>query len=162
MSRPPISGPDAVATETVVAMVANARARASPEKYFWMSPNVCGLSIPEPTPCRSRARLSISIDGASPAITAPTTNTATPARNRRLRPLASPSRPDGTSSSPNASAYPDTTHCRPEVSDCRSRPITGSATLMTDSASNAMNSGTISAARMRAVRTGGSAVPATG
>ena len=40
MSNPPTSGPDAVAIETVVAMVAKARARASLRKYFWMSPNV--------------------------------------------------------------------------------------------------------------------------
>ena len=99
-----MSGPDAVATETVVAMVAKARARFSPRKYFWISPNVCGLSMPEPTPCTTRARLSISMDCAKPASRPPATNTAIPPRNKRLRPVASPSLPDGTSNSPNANA----------------------------------------------------------
>ena len=40
MRKPPSTGPTAVASATVVAMVAKARARASLRKYFWMSPNV--------------------------------------------------------------------------------------------------------------------------
>ena len=98
--------------------------------------------------------MSISIDCAKPAINAPTMNTVTPARKIRLRPVASPRRPDGTRSRPNASAYPEITHCRLLESAPNVVPITGRATLITDSASSAMNNGTISGVRILAVLTG--------
>ena len=50
------------------------------------------------------------IVGAAPLSALVVTNAARAIMNIGRRPNVSPSRPAGTSASPNASAYPDTTH----------------------------------------------------
>jgi hypothetical protein len=104
ISSPPITGPTAVATATVVASSAKARARSWPRKCCWMRATVCGFRSPEPRPWRIRERLSISTLGASPASSEPRVKIPTPITNMRRRPVASPSRPAGTSRIAKASA----------------------------------------------------------
>src|SRR4051794_24662965 len=82
-----------------------------------------------PTPCRKRAPISAPWLGASPhRIDAAVKNT-TPARNTRLRPNRSPSRPASRRKPPNVTRNAFTTHVRSACVKCRSAWIDGSATF---------------------------------
>src|SRR3954471_1899471 len=82
-----------------------------------------------PTPCRKRAPISAPWLGASPhRIDAAVKNT-TPARNTRLRPNRSPSRPASRRKTPNVTRKAFTTQVRSACVKCRSAWIEGSATF---------------------------------
>ena len=99
-----MSGPTAVDTPMVVPKKPNALPRSSPRNRLWMRPEICGLMRPPANPWTTRITTSASAVGASAQAALATTNSATPTMNTGRRPCASPKRPDGTSSSPSASA----------------------------------------------------------
>ena len=82
----------------------NARPRSSSRNSCWISAEFCGASEPAAIPCASRAATSIAVFGAAPAAALHSTKPPSATRNIVRRPIASPSRPAGTSASPNVSA----------------------------------------------------------
>ena len=104
MSPPPSSGPIAVDSPTVVPKKPNALPRSSPRNSDWMKPLTCGVMSPPAKPCSRRERMSTIGDGASPQAALASAKSATPVMKTGRRPRASPTRPDGTSSSPRVSA----------------------------------------------------------
>src|SRR5699024_4583908 len=70
--------------------------------------------------------------GAAPAMIELTVNSTTPTTNIVLRPRASPSRPDATSTNPKLRAYPETIHCSSAALASSPSRIEGSATLTMD------------------------------
>ena len=78
-------------------------AKASPRSFGANSAgtiaSVCGIIIAPPIPCTTRAATSPPMLGAAPHRVDPSVNTPIPARNIRLRPTTSPSRPIGSKSS---------------------------------------------------------------
>ena len=82
----------------------NALPRSSPRNRFWIVALTCGVISPPAKPCSSRITISTVSFGASPQPALASTNSATPVMNSGRCPRASPSRPDGTSSSPSVSA----------------------------------------------------------
>ena len=104
ISAPPSSGPIAVEMPTTVPKKPNALPRSSPWNIVWISPLTCGVMRPPAKPCTTRAMISTIGVGAAPQPALASANTATPVMNTVRRPRASPSRPDGTSSNPSASA----------------------------------------------------------
>jgi hypothetical protein len=65
-------------------------------------PRLTAAAIALPTPCRNRAVISTAAEVATPASSEAAVNIAVPARNMRLRPIRSPSRPASSSRLPNA------------------------------------------------------------
>jgi hypothetical protein len=120
-------------------MMPNARPRSGPWKSSWIRPVFCGVSRPPATPCSSRATTSSPALGAAPLSALVTTNAQSAMTYIRRRPIASPSRPAGTSTSPRVSEYPDTTHCTVAGDASRPRWIDGSATFTMLTSSSAMN-----------------------
>ncbi|SIJ06407.1 Uncharacterised protein [Mycobacteroides abscessus subsp. abscessus] len=104
MNTPPRTGPIATESPTIVPMSPNARPRCGPWKYCWRRPTTCGLSRPEPKPMRTRAMLSVSGSGASPATKDEIPKRLTPAMKSWARPKTSPARPAATRTTPKDSA----------------------------------------------------------
>ena len=84
--------------------IEKALARSRPWKRFWMNPETCGVMMPPPKPCTTRAREMTHGLGAAPAAALDRVKSATPATNIIRRPRASPRRPAGTRTSPKVSA----------------------------------------------------------
>ncbi len=94
-----------------------------------MKPETCGVMSPPPMPCATRAAPIHSGAWAAPQTALAIVNSATPAMKTVLRLRASPRRPAGTSTMPNASAYPATTHWIVPLPASRPSRIDGRATL---------------------------------
>ena len=101
---PPTIGPTAVEIPTVEPNNPNARPRSASRNSCWISAEFCGANEPAAIPCASRAATSTPVVGAAPAAALHSTNAPSATRNILRRPIASPSRPAGTSASPNVSA----------------------------------------------------------
>ena len=88
----------------VAPKIEKALARSRPWKRFWMKPETCGVMMPPPKPCTTRASEMTHGVGAAPAAALERVKRATPTMKivRRLR--ASPRRPMGTSATPKARA----------------------------------------------------------
>ena len=127
--RPPRVGPNAVAMPIVAPNRPNARPRSLPVKICWIVPITCGIWMPAASPCTSRPMISTSIVGASAHTIEVIVNRLRPTMNRVFRERWSPSRPNGTSASPNISTYPDTTICSWVDAAPNAASIDGSATL---------------------------------
>ena len=102
-SRPPAISPADAPTAPVKANAPIAR----PCSAGWANsrtimPRVTAEAIAAPAPWTNRAAISIAGPAASPHASEARTNTAIPARNIRLRPSRSPSRPLSSSSPPKA------------------------------------------------------------
>lgn len=89
----------------------------------------CGIWMPAARPCSSRPAIRISIVGASAHTIEVIVNRLRPMMNNCRRERWSPSRPNGTSASPNISTYPDTTICSWVDAAPNAASIDGSATL---------------------------------
>ena len=100
-SRPPTTGPIPSAMPEMPAHRPSARPRSGPLKVFVMIESDPGIRNAAPAPWMLRNATSSLIDPDSPAPIEPSVNTTRPARNMRLRPNTSPSRPPVTSSTPN-------------------------------------------------------------
>ncbi len=138
ISRPPASGPTAVETPMTLPSRPKALARSAPWNICWMSPEVCGATMPAAVPWISRNSTSQEALGASPHAAEASVNTASPNRKAWRRPRMSPSRPAGTSARPKVRAYPDTTHdwaASDAPSPCS---IEGSATFTIEVSSSEM------------------------
>ena len=98
------SGPTAVERPTVEPKNPNARPRSASRNSCWINAEFCGASEPAAIPCARRAATSVAVLGAAPAAALHSTNAPRATRNIVRRPIASPSRPAGTSASPNANA----------------------------------------------------------
>ncbi len=94
-----------------------------------MRPSTAGHMTAPPTPISARQMITRMAVGMSPVSSEKNPNTAAPARNTRLRPSRSASRPPVTISTPNTSAYPLITHWAWPSVVCRSVSIRGMATL---------------------------------
>ena len=92
-SPPPASGPISVATPATVPQTPIAAPRLFSGKILVISAIVCGVISAAPTPCRPRARMSISIEPANPHHTLATVNTTRPTRYTFFGPYRSPRRP---------------------------------------------------------------------
>ncbi len=106
-----------------------ALARSEPWNICWISPEVCGATMPAAVPWISRNTTSQPVLGANPHAAEATVNTASPKRKAWRRPRMSPSRPAGTSASPKVRAYPETTHAWVASEAPSPRSSEGSATL---------------------------------
>ncbi len=138
MSRPPSRGPIAVEMPIVAPSSPNARPRSAPRKSCWIRPLTCGLINPPAAPWTIRATTSQVDPGEAPAAMLARVNRTTPETNALRRPWVSPNRPEGTSTSPKASAYPETTHCRSLGGACSPARMEGRATLTMLTSSNVM------------------------
>jgi hypothetical protein len=92
-STPPASGPNSVATPAVVPHTLIATPRRSAGKMRVIVDRVCGVSIAAPTPCTTRATISMPIVCDSPHHSDAAVNTASPIRYRFFGPYRSPRRP---------------------------------------------------------------------
>lgn len=81
--------------------MALARSRGSVNSVIRM-PRLTAAAMALPRPCRNRAAISTSGDPANPASREAPVKTPVPARNIRLRPMRSPSRPARSSRLPKA------------------------------------------------------------
>jgi len=126
----------------VVPSSPKARLRSWPRNSCWISAEFCGVTRPPAAPCSSRATVRKAAFGARPHAALATVNSPSPTMNTVRRPLASPSRPAGTSSSPKVSAYPESTHCTSLSPACRPLRSEGSATFTIDTSSSTMNPAT--------------------
>jgi hypothetical protein len=104
-----------------------------------MIDSTAGASSAAPRPCATRPATSIPGELASPLTADAAVNSATPARNRRLRPNRSPARPPSSKKPPNASVYAVITHCRSAWAKPRSLWIAGRATFTIVASSTTMN-----------------------
>src|SRR5207248_2584216 len=75
--------------------------------------SAAGARRAPPRPCSARNAISEVSDHASPERSELAAKSATPARNKRLRPSRSASRPPSRSAPPKRIAYAVTTHCSP-------------------------------------------------
>ena len=103
-SSPPSSGPTAVEIPTVMPNSPNALPRSTPRNIVWMNPDTCGETSPALNPCASRNTTSHPAEGATPHSALKVVNSPSPKANTPRRLRASPSRPAGTRTMPNASA----------------------------------------------------------
>lgn len=138
ISRPPASGPTAVETPMTLPSRPKALARSAPWNICWISPEVCGATMPAAVPWISRNTTSQDGPGARPHAAEASVNTASPNRKARRLPCMSPSRPAGTSASPKVSAYPETTQDWAASEAPRPRSIEGSATFTIEVSSSEM------------------------
>ena len=125
VSRPPASGPTAAAPAITAPHTPNAAARSSPWNREFTLDRVDGRIAAPPMPCTTRATISTPADPARPASTEPRTNSATPARNNVLRPLASPNLPAVSSRAAKTTEYRLVTHWAPARSRSRASMIAG-------------------------------------
>ena len=79
-SRPPASGPTSVATPAVAPHTLIATPRRSAGKMRVIVDSVCGVSRAAPTPCTTRAMISMPMLSASPHHSDATVNTVKPSR----------------------------------------------------------------------------------
>ena len=107
----------------------NALPRSAPVKTARNVASTCGAMAAAAVPCTTRAAISSAPVPDTPAARLASPNTATPARNTRLRPIRSPRFPAMISAAAKASMYADTTHSSWVALACRSRRMVGSATL---------------------------------
>ena len=77
---PPASGPTRVATPAVAPHTLSATPRRSGGKILVIVDSVCGVSSAAPSPCTTRAAISISMLPASPHHSEAAVNTASPTR----------------------------------------------------------------------------------
>ena len=96
-STPPASGPTSVATPAVAPHTLIATPRRSAGKIRVIADSVCGVSRAAPTPCTTRAAISISMLSASPHHSDAAVNTVRPTRYRFFGPYRSPRRPASSS-----------------------------------------------------------------
>ena len=104
VSAPPASGPSAAMPPIVAPQTPKAIGRAGPRKVALTSESEVGSTAAPPTPWTTRARISRSPVGATAASRLAPTKTTIPAMKTRLRPSASPSRPNRISSEAKTSA----------------------------------------------------------
>ena len=93
MSSPPTTGPSAGATSVGIITIVDARARSIGGKARNSMAMPIGVSIPPPTPCRTRKATSWPIVWANAAQHEPPTNSASAVRNTRFVPKRSPIQP---------------------------------------------------------------------
>ncbi|KVL14031.1 hypothetical protein WS95_23205 [Burkholderia sp. MSMB1826] len=131
ISRPPTTGPAAIAIDpaAVHAATARARRRGSCRHASFSSASEFGSMAAAPTPCSARAATSIAGATAAPHASDASANSRRPAIYRRRAPKRSPSAPADSISTANASVYASTTHCRPATGRCRSAARCASAML---------------------------------
>ena len=118
---------------------APSRARRPPGRSWSRSRGRPARPSRRPRPCRARAAMSHSDEGASPFSSDAIVKTTTPATNTRRRPRKSAARPPSSRKPPKASVYALTTHWRELVEKSRSAWIDGSATFTTVASSTTMN-----------------------
>ena len=97
-----------------------------------------GMSSAAPTPWTARAPISVAISGAQPQPIEASVKVMTPVRKSTRRPKRSAAAPPINSSADMHSVYALMTHCIAASVVPRSASIVGSATLTTDSSTNAM------------------------
>ena len=90
-TAPPTSGPIATAKPAIPDQAPSAAPRRSADTAPLRIVRVSGVTIAPPRPCRARAAISQSVDGASAAIAEAPVKTARPIMNIRFRPKRSPS-----------------------------------------------------------------------
>ena len=88
---PPTSGPMAIARPAIPPQAPSATARRSGGTAADRMVRVSGVTMAPPTPWMARARMRISVVGASAASAEPPMKMAMPIRKTRLRPNRSPS-----------------------------------------------------------------------
>ncbi len=98
INRPPASGPIASAIAETAAQIPSARGCSSEGKTLQTSAKESESIGAAPAPCRIRPKIKASWSPAAPETTEPTAKSTIPARNIRLRPNMSPSRPAVTTS----------------------------------------------------------------
>ena len=104
ISSPPTIGPSDIEIPTTAPQAPSARARSTrPVKICEMMDSATGLSIDPPIPCRNRAPMSASMDGARLHASEPIANSARPVWNTRRRPRRSPAAPASISSDASTS-----------------------------------------------------------
>ena len=101
---PPSTGPSAAAIPATPPHSPTTLARRSGGNSGSSRASALGTIAAAAAPCTSRAAISAPADGARPAAAEPSTNSATPLRNTRLRPTRSAVRPETASSAANSSA----------------------------------------------------------
>ena len=92
-SPPPTNGPMAAAMLPSPDHEPIARARSARTKTDSMIARLPGVRSAPPTPCRTRAAISILASGATPHSTDAAANQITPITNTRRRPIRSPRAP---------------------------------------------------------------------
>jgi hypothetical protein len=103
-SQPPRNGPSAPPMPPSPDQAPIARARSARSNEASRMASAPGVSSAPPTPCRTRAAISVSMFGASPHSSDATANQLTPTRKIRLRPNRSPSDPPSRISAARLSA----------------------------------------------------------
>ena len=92
-STPPANGPTNVATPAVAPHTLIATPRRWAGKILVIADRVCGVSRPAPSPCTTRAVMSIPMEPDSPHHSDAAVKIASPIRYRFFGPNRSPSRP---------------------------------------------------------------------
>ena len=103
ISKPPASGPATDARPADSPNSEKAKPRSLGGNITWVMASTCGIIIAPASPCSTRAPISMSIEGARPHSAENSVNRLMPIRNMRLRPITSPSRPNGSRPSAKAS-----------------------------------------------------------
>src|SRR4029077_18648479 len=130
VSTPPSSSPSAPAPPATAPKIPNARAQSAvPANVTVEIDSAAAASSAPNTPCAARAATSTSNDCASPPTADAPANPTNPAINAHLRPNRSPTLPPTNSKLPKANAYAVTTHCRLSLEKCKARCAEGNATV---------------------------------
>src|SRR6059058_1277526 len=116
-----------------------------------------GMSSAAPTPWTARAPISVAISGAQPQPIEASVKVMTPVRKSTRRPKRSAAAPPINSSADMHSVYALMTHCIAASVVPRSASIVGSATLTTDSSTNAMVDPNTAAASTQGLSSSGQA-----
>jgi hypothetical protein len=132
ISRPPTTGPAAIALVPPAAQTAIARARAAgPGKVWLSSASEHAPSAAAPIPCSARAATRKPIEGAAPHATEARVNRPKPPISTRRAPIRSPRPPALRMNAANVSVYASTTHCTPATPPPNVAPIDLTATFTT-------------------------------
>ena len=102
-TAPPTTGPKATARPLIPPQAPSASPRFPAGTAALRIVSVSGITSAPPSPCRARARLSASTEGASAAATEPTVKMPSPIEKTRRRPKRSPSAAPVRSSTANVS-----------------------------------------------------------
>ena len=150
---PPKSTPAAAPNPPTAPQTPSAMLRSLPsEKVVIRIESAAGAMIAAPKPWSARAPISDGSFQASAARSDAAVNTASPAMNRRRRPMRSAARPPSSRKPPNTSAYALITHCRFCCENPRSTWIEGRATFTMAMSSTIMNWTTLRSASAHHLR----------
>ncbi len=127
ITRPPTSGPLAIAMPPTAPQIPSATPRRAAGNASERIVSVSGITSAPPRPCAARAAMSASIDGASAAAAEATVKSAMPIANMRRRPKRSPSAAPVRRNTAKVRVYAFTVHSSSSIEAPRSTRMTGSA-----------------------------------